>query len=173
MGRHNRFSATPFSAGGHDHGACIAEAVTKAQRICARRGARLTRLRQRVLELVWSSHAPVGAYDLLRQLSRERDGVAPPTVYRALDFLLAQGLVHRIESRNAFVGCAEPAESHAGQFLICRDCGSAAEMHDRRVNQAINRGAAELGFFVEAKTIEVSGICPACRTAERGSSGAG
>jgi Fur family zinc uptake transcriptional regulator len=172
MGRSSRSSAAPFSAGDHDHGACIAVAVRNAQRICARRGVRLTRLRQRVLELVWSSHAPVGAYDLLRQLSRERDGVAPPTVYRALDFLLAQGLVHRIESRNAFVGCADPAESHAGQFLICRDCGSAAEMHDRRVNRAINRGAAELGFFVESKTIELSGICPACRSPEEASPGA-
>jgi Fur family zinc uptake transcriptional regulator len=166
MGRFTRTAAAPFSTGDHDHGACVAEAVESAERICARRGVRLTRLRRRVLELVWSSHAPVGAYDLLRKLSREHDGAAPPTVYRALDFLLEQGLVHRIESRNAFVGCAAPAESHAGQFLICRDCGSAAEMHDKRVNRAINRGAAELGFFAEAKTVEVSGVCPACRAAE-------
>jgi len=172
MGRFTRFSAAPFSAGNHDHGACIAGAVRNAQRICARRGVRLTRLRQRVLELVWSSHAPVGAYDLLKRLSRERDGAAPPTVYRALDFLLEQGLVHRIESRKAFVGCADPAEAHAGQFLICRDCGSAAEMHDRRVNRAIHRGAAELGFFVEAKTVEVSGVCPACRAVAGAPSGA-
>jgi len=123
-----------------------------------------------VLELVWSSHAPIGAYGLLERLSRERRGATPPTVYRALDFLLAQGLVHRIESLNAFVGCADPAAAHAGQFLICRGCGTAAEMHDSRVNRAINRGAAELGFVVQERTVEVSGICPACRTEDGGAS---
>jgi Fur family zinc uptake transcriptional regulator len=168
MGRLNRAAAASFSATDHDHGICITEAMRNAQRICACRGVRLTELRYRVLELVWSSHAPIGAYGLLEHLIRERRGATPPTVYRALEFLLAQGLVHRIESLNAFIGCADPAAAHAGQFLICRDCGAAAEIHDPRVNRAINRGAAELGFVVEERTVEVSGVCPACRTEERG-----
>ncbi len=166
MGRLSRAAAASFSAGDHDHGICVAEAMRDAERICARRGVRLTKLRSRVLELVWSSHAPIGAYGLLEQLRREWRRATPPTVYRALDFLLAQGLVHRIASLNAFVGCADPAAAHAGQFLICRDCGAAAELHDRRVNRAISRGAAEVGFVVEERTVEVSGICPACRAEE-------
>ena len=155
-----------LSGHGHDHQSCRAEALAHAERICARRGARLTKLRRRVLELIWESHAPVGAYDLLRRLGQERGAAAPPTVYRALDFLLEHGLIHRIESLNAFVGCAVPVEAHAGQFLICRQCGTAAEMHDPRVIRAINRGAAELGFAVERRTVEVRGLCPGCRGAQ-------
>lgn len=157
-------AATAF-AEAHDHRACVASALAAAERLCARQGVRLTPIRRRVFELVWSSHAPIGAYDLLRRLSQEHARAAPPTVYRALDFLLAQGLIHRIESLNAFVGCADPGEAHAGQFLICDGCGAAAEMEDQAIDRAISRSAAEHGFAVERKTVEVRGRCPACRAA--------
>ncbi len=147
----------------HDHGDCVAEALSAAEALCAQRGVRLTELRRRVFELVWSSHAPVGAYDLLSRLAREREGAAPPTVYRALDFLKEHGLIHRIESLNAFVGCRTPGQAHAGQFLICSECGMAAEIDDSRVNAAIDRRAKEIGFAVHSKTIEVEGLCPPCR----------
>jgi Fur family zinc uptake transcriptional regulator len=169
----NHPAAAGFAEARHDHGHCMAAALETAERLCARRGARLTKLRRRVLELVWSSHAPVGAYDLLRRLSREHHSAAPPTVYRALDFLLEHGLIHRIESRNAFVGCPAPSRSHAGQFLICRDCGAAAELADPGIDQALARGAAALGFTVERKTVELGGLCPACREAEEGERDAG
>ena len=155
---------SPFPHADHDHQRCVADAIAAAEGLCAQRGARLTALRRRVLELIWDSHAPIGAYDLLRLLSQEHESAAPPTIYRALDFLLEQGLIHRIESLNAFVGCAEPAEAHAGQFLICNDCGTAAELHDEGINRAIARGAAELGFAVERRTVEVRGRCPECQT---------
>lgn len=147
----------------HDHDGCVSAALDTAERLCAGRGARLTRLRRRVLELVWSSHAPVGAYELLRRLAGEHGRAAPPTVYRALEFLRAHGLIHRIESLNAFVGCPDPTTNHAGQFLICRDCGAAAELDDPRIEQALARRAAELGFAVERGTVELSGLCPGCR----------
>ena len=156
-------AATSFSPGAHDHVTCVETALAAASAICAKRGARLTPLRRRVLELIWRSHAPVGAYDLLRALAAVQPGAAPPTVYRALDFLLAHGLVHRIESLNAFVGCAHPQKSHGGQFLICGDCGAAAEVHDPRVDAAIGRRAAELGFSVSRQMVEVQGLCPPCR----------
>ncbi len=155
-------AAAHFSAAGHDHRRCVVEALGKAEALCHRRGVRLTKLRRQVLELVWTSHAPVGAYGILHALGRERERAAPPTVYRALDFLLSQGLVHRVESLNAFVGCPEPDETHGGQFLICRDCGTAAEMNEPAINRAIAAQAASHGFSVEAKTIEVRGLCPAC-----------
>ncbi len=156
-------ASTSFAGTHHDHGVCVKEALATAARLCAERGARLTPLRQRVLELVWRGHAPVRAYDLLARLSKKSTAAAPPTVYRALDFLLAQGLIHRIESLNAYVGCMHPEGTHGGQFLICSDCGAAAEVHDPRVDAAVARRAKELGFAVRRKTIEVEGICPPCQ----------
>jgi len=134
------------------------------------RGARLTDLRKRVLELIWDSHAPIGAYDLIDKLSRARadDGagsrVAPPTVYRALDFLIDQGLVHRIESLNAFVGCAEPERPHRGYFLICDGCGCAHELAGGALDRDLRRHADDLKFEVRQITIEVAGLCADCRT---------
>lgn len=151
---------------GHDHQRCVTEALETAEALCAGRGVRLTKLRRRVLELVWTSHAPIGAYDVLRRLSQEHEGAAPPTVYRALDFLLAQGLIHRIESLNAFIGCAHPAEAHTSQFLICRDCGAAAELQDASINRALARSAGNLGFLVMDRTVELRGLCAHCRPAE-------
>lgn len=169
MSGFNNASAS-FSGARHDHRHCVEGALAAAARLCAERGARLTPLRRRVLELVWRSHAPIGAYDVLEALAAEQGPTAPPTVYRALDFLLAQGLVHRIESLNAFVGCVRPDGAHGGQFLICDKCGAAAEVHDPRVDAAVVRRAEELGFKVGRKTIEVRGLCPACgrRDAEAG-----
>ncbi len=159
----SRSGLLPFDGERHDHERCVAAALGEAERLCARRGARLTALRKRVLALVWTSHSPVGAYDLLDRLSREQGRTAPPTVYRALEFLLDQGLVHRIESLNAFVGCPHPSETHSGQFLICRDCGAAAEMQNRTIDRAISTQAAACGFTVEGKTVEVRGLCPTCQ----------
>jgi Fur family zinc uptake transcriptional regulator len=148
----------------HDHGTCVKDALARAEEVCASRGARLTAQRARVLELVWSSHKPRGAYAILEDLSQDGKRVAPLTVYRALDFLLEQGLIHRIESQNAFVGCADPGTAHSGQFLVCEKCGEATELVDPRIVQAINETAQTLGFQVTRQTVEVTGICPACRT---------
>ncbi|MBT4932286.1 MAG: transcriptional repressor [Rhodospirillaceae bacterium] len=131
--------------------------------LCNQRGARLTTLRRRVLELIWKSHKPVGAYELLDILKTERRNAQPPTVYRALDFLLELGLVHRIESLNAFIGCCAPDTTHSSQFLICRDCGAAAEISDNRLDKAIEGLADEAGFSVLHRIIEVAGHCPNCR----------
>ena len=146
----------------HDHHSCVADALATAEAECARRGARLTAVRRRVLELVWNSHQPVGAYALLDALAREGFPAAPPTVYRALEFLLAHGLVHRIERLDAFIGCVRPGAPHAGQFLLCAGCGAAAELDDSAIDQAVIAGAARHGFTVRRQTIEVEGLCPAC-----------
>lgn len=152
----------------HDHTHCIADALTRADALCAERGARLTALRRRVLELVWSSHRPRGAYAILEDLSQQ-DGkaAAPLTVYRALEFLVEQGLVHRIESLNAYVGCAAPGDVHSGQFLVCEACGDAAEIDDPGVGAAINAAAAERGFRVQRPTVEVRGLCKSCQEIPR------
>jgi Fur family transcriptional regulator, zinc uptake regulator len=155
-----------FPSDRHDHGVCVAEALAAAEVECGRRGARLTAVRRRVLELVWGSHQPMGAYALLDLLSREGFSAAPPTIYRALDFLLAHGLVHRIERLDAYVGCSRPGAPHAGQFLLCARCGAAAELDDPAIARAVTEGAARLGFSVRRQTVEIEGLCPACRVAE-------
>jgi Fur family zinc uptake transcriptional regulator len=147
----------------HDHAACIDAALDRAAELCARRGARLTRLRRRVLELVWQSHAAVKAYDLLAKLDRKAGAAKPPTVYRALDFLMAHGLVHRLESLNAYVGCPQPEAPHEGQFLICHACGQVSEFEASAIQNAIAMQAADLGFAVEQRTVEVRGVCRGCR----------
>ncbi len=98
-------------------------------------------------------------------LLSEEDGrrAAPPTVYRALDFLLENGLVHRIASLNAFVGCSHPAHAHQSQFLICRSCSAAVELEQTAISEAIVRGAKGVGFAVENQTVEVVGLCAGCQ----------
>lgn len=147
----------------HDHKHCLEEALDRAASLCTERGVRLTALRRRVLELVWAGHKPLGAYEILETLKTERRGAAPPTVYRALDFLLVHGLVHRIESQNSFFGCPDPDTPHGGQFLICRSCGMAAELNDTGVDQAIRESAIKVGFTVGRPIIEIEGLCPQCR----------
>ena len=157
-------SNTPLACLPHDHSRCVASALAEAESLCAKQGTRLTTLRRRVLELVWASHKPLGAYDILGVLTEE-DGrrAAPPTVYRALEFLLENGLVHRIASLNAFVGCNHPGEAHQGQFLICRQCQTAIELEQPAISEAIITSAQAVGFAVEGQTVEVVGLCATCR----------
>ena len=152
-----------FPGKGHDHGRCISDALAEAERLCLARGRRLTALRRRVLELVWARHQPVKAYDLLERLRADSGSAAPPTVYRALDFLLAERLIHRLASLNAYVGCAQPAHQHAGQFLICRACQAVAELDDLAVSELLTERASQLGFALTDQTIELEGLCPRCR----------
>lgn len=153
---------TPFPSPSHDHDHCVRDALDAAESQCRRRGARLTALRRRVLELVWTSHEPIGAYAMLGMLRQEGYAAAPPTVYRALDFLLEHGLVHRLERMNAFVGCCRPETPHSAQFLICVQCGRVAELNDAAIDKAVARGAARLGFSVRGQTIEIEGMCADC-----------
>ena len=146
----------------HDHASCIEDALAEAETLCAERGARLTDLRRRVLELVWTSHEPVGAYDILSRLGGDGRRAAPPTVYRALEFLLEQGLVHRIESLNAFIGCASPKAPHSGQFLLCTGCGTATEIDDTGVQAALAQAAGSVGFRPGHVTLEIKGLCRHC-----------
>lgn len=146
----------------HDHRACIDDALVRAQDICTQRGAQLTPLRQKVLRIVWRSHKPVGAYEVLDELSRSHKSARPPTVYRALDFLMAEGLIHKIESLNAYLGCTEAGAPHSGQFLICRHCGAAEEVADATLETALDRVTRRTRFAAERKMVEISGLCVRC-----------
>jgi Fur family zinc uptake transcriptional regulator len=139
--------------------------LNHAGQICAGRGARLTDLRRQVLGLILDAEGPTGAYELLDRLRGTRRTAAPPTVYRALDFLLGQGLIHRVERLSAFVGCVSHGaeqHGHAAQFLICRHCGQVTELDDHVLAHALAVAAARTGFTVGKATIEAEGLCAEC-----------
>ena len=147
----------------HDHQSCIEQALQQASTLCQQRQLRLTAIRREVLTAVWSSHRPVGAYTILEQLTTHRDRApAPPTVYRALDFLPENGLIHRIASLNAFVGCSTPGDHHSGQFFICQHCGVAAELSSPAVDAAIADAARQQHFAPHSQCVEIVGCCRRC-----------
>lgn len=145
----------------------IEYALAQAQRICVVRGARLTPVRRRVLELILRADQPTGAYALLAQLQRGRGKLGPPTVYRALDFLLAHKLIHKIETSSAFIACVDIEHPHESQFMICEDCGATEEIRDEEIVRSLRRLGEGRGFAVERQVIEARGLCPACRSAHR------
>lgn len=137
-----------------------------AEKLCTRNGAQLTALRRAVLDLILRAEAPLTAYQLLDQLKATRKSAVPPTIYRALDFLIANRLIHRIERLNAFIPCAETDHDHAdAQFLICRTCGAVTEIEDHGVSEALAKAAAAQGFRPSRAIVELDGVCAACSTA--------
>ena len=146
----------------HNHSHCVGDAMTKAERLCASSGARFTALRRRVLELVWSSHQSVKAYDLLDDLRLSDPSAKPATVYRALDFLLEQGLIHRVESLNAFVGCRHPDKVHQSLLLICTNCHVVEERSADGVMKALEAELDALCFSPRRRLLEIYGLCSEC-----------
>lgn len=159
---HNNPVISSFKPVKHKHQACLHSAIVAAKKHCDNLGLRLTPIRQRVLELVWKNHEPVKAYDILDALKQFHAASAPPTVYRALDFLQEEGLVHKIESLNAYIGCGAPDQHHTSQFLICRLCGATAELNDTDIRSLISDKASDLGFKIDQEIIEMKGICSTC-----------
>ena len=158
-------SAAAFPEHEHDHAVCITDALDTAEQYCRKNGLRFTPLRRQVLEIVWSRHAPIGAYEILDDLRNESRAAAPPTVYRALEFLVEHGFVHKIESLNAFVGCDRPGGDHVGQFLICGECNQVGELDDPDIAKLIAKKAKKIGFDASHQTIEVRGLCRNCVSA--------
>jgi len=148
----------------HNHQHCIETALAQARLRCKAQGARLTSQREQVFTLIWQSHKPLGAYTLMDMLAAESTKrVAPPTVYRALDFLLEYQLIHRIHSLNAFIGCTHPDDHHGNSFMICEDCGIAIEFASDQQDQNMLHMAEMFGFTVKSQSIEVVGCCQQCQ----------
>jgi Fur family transcriptional regulator, zinc uptake regulator len=148
----------------HDHGRCSADALAHAEALCAQRGERLTPIRRQVLEALAAHHRPLGAYEIMDRLSADGRRRAPITIYRALDFLVENGLVHRIESRNAFVACINNhGQSDVVVFLICENCGAVGEAPGAAVAEALKGAARDAGFSPRSPVIEIAGMCAHCR----------
>jgi Fur family zinc uptake transcriptional regulator len=139
----------------------LSTVLAKAEALCSERRVRLTAQRRRVFELVCRAGRPVGAYEILDQV-RRGGRAAPPTVYRALDFLLEQGLVHKLETLHAYVGCTHPGHPHSSQFLICADCGGVTELDDETIAGSLRTAAADTGFQPQRPIVEVIGTCASC-----------
>lgn len=160
-------SQTVFHAPDHDHGRCTADALAHAEALCAQRAQRLTPLRRQVLEVLLESHKPLGAYEIIDRAAANGSRPAPITIYRALDFLRDNGLVHRIESRNAFIACVNNhASGDLVVFLICERCGEVGEAPSAAVAAELKNAARAAGFAPKAPVIEITGVCANCRRAD-------
>ncbi|MFA6052285.1 MAG: transcriptional repressor [Methylobacter sp.] len=156
---------------GHDHEKCVSEALGTAEQLCVVRGVQLTPIRHQVLELIWDSHKAVKAYELLDRIKPLQNAAKPATIYRALDFLIEQGLIHRVESLNAFVGCSCSGHQHEQLLLICNNCQEVEERSAPEVMQALSQEIKQADFIVHSKAIEIHGICAKCAQTMSGEQG--
>lgn len=149
--------------------ATIKKVMESARIICVSKGVKLTQLREHVLRLILLHGKPLGAYAIMDMLeaTSDRERVAPPTVYRALDFLLEYRLIHKIHSLNAYLGNTNPRPDHSSVILICAKCGNAEEVPNNTIQQAINLSASQHRFLVEKQVIEITGRCSRCKMQEQ------
>jgi len=154
-------SPTPQGFEPHDHSRCVTSALASADAYCATNGLRLTPVRRKVLEILLQEHRALGAYAILDLLKDAGFGSQPPVAYRALDFLVSHGFVHK--RLNAFVACSHPGEAHAPAFMICRAGDTIAEAEAPTDATALSIAARDAGFEIERTVIEAEGICPSCR----------
>jgi len=159
-------------ADGAHGGASLESALAMAEAYCRERGEKLTPIRRKVLELLLASGRATKAYSLLDEMRQIHPGSAPPTVYRALDFLLAAGLVHRIESINAFAVCHDLTQCQHGILVVCQQCGNVTELHEPKLRQALVAQIEAAGYRLSGDGIELKGVCAQCQATEPGEAGA-
>ena len=149
-------SQEPIHSAKHDWAAQVAQA-------CLTKGLQLTPLRRQILSILAQAPAPLGAYAIIEELSREQGkGVAPPTVYRTLDFFLENGFLHKIESRNAYAPCEHLGHAHHGALLLCEKCGRSDEIEDVKLDRLLQEAAARAGFAPHRQMVELVGLCRDC-----------
>ena len=134
--------------------------------VCRSRGGRMTPQRLAVLTKLVEARQPLSAYDLLDRLKPQDPSATPASTYRCLDFLLEHGLVHRLETTRSFIACEHPDHPHAVQFLICRACGTVVEAEDKRIASATKSLGERMGFSVDQRTVELTGVCASCKSEE-------
>ena len=145
-----------------NHKICVEDAILKAELICKDRGIRFTAIRRKVFELIWKSHNPIKAYDILDILQEENAASRPTTVYRSIDFLIENGLIHKINRHSAYVGCSHPLKHNDCYFLICSSCGDITECCDSKIAEIIIGSSSKLNFKTKNVTLEIEGICQVC-----------
>lgn len=137
--------------------------ITKARQLCESKGARFTSQREKVFAILLQRQYAVGAYDLLDELKQTEESAKPATIYRALEFLLDMGLIHKLESDNKFIACHHFGCHHPVQFLICDECGNVQEIQSTGLHDKLDKQAQSVGFVVTRQTIEAHGRCAKCQ----------
>ena len=145
-----------------NHKTCVNKTLKKVETICKQKELKLTKLRQRVLKLIWKSHNYVKAYDLLEELKQIDPAAKPPTIYRTLDFLIENGFIHKIQSLNAYIGCAHPNEHKECYFLICKKCQNIEECCSKKIDKVVTSTTVKNNFKPNQVTFEISGVCQEC-----------
>lgn len=158
----NDADSPPVGFEQHDHGTCVTDALAAAETRCETDGLRFTPVRRKVLAILLQEHRALGAYAILDKLREDGFGSQPPVAYRALDFLVANGLAHKIERLNAFIACVHSSHSHTPAFMICRLCDAVAETYSAPTRGALGDAARATGFRIERTVVEAEGICPSC-----------
>ncbi|QFS81698.1 Zinc uptake regulation protein [Roseivivax sp. THAF40] len=158
----------PVGFDDHDHHHCVESGIAAAEAHCREEGLRFTPVRRAALEILLGEHRALGAYELLDKLHAAGFGSQPPVAYRALDFLVAHGFVHKIERLNAFIACAHPGATHSPAFLICRLCDAVAEAQSVPLRGSLGEAAEATGFHIERTVVEALGVCPTCATESPG-----
>lgn len=152
----------PLAFQPHDHTSCSSEILAQAETLCAKAGVRLTPVRRRTLEILAEAHKAMGAYEVLDRLKADGFGSQPPVAYRALEFLVCNGLAHRIQRLNAFVACMDARCQQSPAFFICKECNMVAEAPAEEVFAAVTTSAKSIGFQLDRVSLEAVGLCPAC-----------
>ncbi|HKZ96490.1 MAG TPA: Fur family transcriptional regulator [Hyphomicrobiaceae bacterium] len=162
-------SRTPFPAPEKSDSRRFAKLVDRANQALVDKNLRFTKLRQMVFEEIAATHASIGAYDVLARLAEKGTRVAPISIYRAIDALLQAGVIHRLESKNAFFACrrADHAKGRRPLFLSCETCGAVGEIDGQHIFDLIGEAARGAKFTPRVKFVEVSGICPRCAAAQK------
>src|SRR5690606_24457783 len=142
--------------------AALAAQLRTAESLCVQRGKRLTPIRRKVLEILLAEHRSVKAYELLDLIRAVQPGAAPPTVYRALDFLVDEGLVHRLDAINAWTACMDAAGEPHDLLVVCTQCGAVAELSDPGLSRQLARKVAEAGFELSDHETELRALCRRC-----------
>ena len=155
-------SNIPIGFEEHDHSLCVQTTLDVADKTCAQAGLRLTAVRRKTLEILVQEHRALGAYEILEKLREEGFGSQPPVAYRAIEFLVKNGFVHKVEKLNAFVACNKPRKPHAPTFMICRSCQLVVETVSSEVSSMLSKSANKLGFRLEKSVVEVEGTCSSC-----------
>lgn len=146
-----------------NHKNCIDKALENAKIICENKNIRLTQLRMRVLEMIWEAgHKPVKAYDIINKMKGVDKACMPPTVYRALDFLMENNFVHKLNVDNSYIGCSEPRNCYHCYFVICNKCGEAKEFFNEKLSSLINFDMDEKKFKPSNIVFEIQGLCESC-----------
>ncbi len=146
----------------NNHNSCIDLAITKAEMLCLKRKLKFTKLRKNILRLIWESHIPLKAYDILERLRGEDYSAKPITVYRILDFFLKNNIIHKLEKLNVFMGCNHPGDEHNCYFIICNKCHMVEEACEDTVLQSIYSSLKKKEFLPSHVTLEITGTCHNC-----------